>query len=74
MIVDRQACLYEHKENTFELSALRVAEDYAAIPTGRKELSALRAARDYEEIIVRGVAEIRNPDRITKKSRPNKRI
>jgi hypothetical protein len=64
MIVDRQACLYEHKKKTFELSALRAAGitkksrqqhswDYEAIPTGRKELSALRAAG------------------ITKKSRPN---
>jgi hypothetical protein len=25
MIVDRQACLYEHKKKTFELSALRAA-------------------------------------------------
>jgi hypothetical protein len=55
MIVDREACLYEHKEKAFELSALRAAGDYA-------------------EIIVRGVAEIRNPDRITRTSRPNKRI
>ena len=49
MIVDRQACLYEHKEKTFELSALRAARDYEAIPTGRNELSALRAAGDHEK-------------------------
>jgi hypothetical protein len=36
MIVDRQACLYEHKEKTFELSALRAAGDYEAIPTSIK--------------------------------------
>ena len=71
-----------------ELSALRAAGDYEAIPTMRKELSALRAAgitkqsRPNKKWITKKQSfeqsEIRNPDInkkwITQQSRPNKRI